>query len=105
MGVLLDGLSTYGKTRGVKQAFRNGDGGGIMDVWPEVMEVRPTVLMVSVAGVAGLLSLGLSLESVDQRVSLIFSFFSLLFGGLFVLRRGEMGEDGLLEWALCVLTK
>lgn len=71
VGVLLDGLNTYRRTRGVKQAFRNGDGGGIMDVWPQVMEVRPTVLMVSVAGVAGGLSAALGVGSWSREVSLV----------------------------------
>ena len=73
VGVLLDGLNTYRRTRGVKQAFRNGDGGGIMDVWPQVMEVRPTVLMVSVAGggVGGGLSGALGVGSWSREVSFV----------------------------------
>ena len=71
VGVLLDGLNTYRRTRGVKQAFRNGDGGGIMDVWPQVMEVRPTVLMISVAGVAGGLSAALGVGSWSREVSFV----------------------------------
>ena len=86
VGVLLDGLNTYRRTRGVKQAFRNGDGGGIMDVWPEVMEVRPTILMVGVAGVAGGLSAGLGVGSWSKEVSLRYAFFLIwMMGGVGVL--------------------
>ncbi|KAF1968470.1 hypothetical protein BU23DRAFT_480106 [Bimuria novae-zelandiae CBS 107.79] len=68
VAVLLDALSTYKKTKEVKKAFKNGDGGGIMNVWPELMKMHPTMLMLAVAATATGLSLVLSVASVSQKV-------------------------------------
>ncbi|KAL5375184.1 hypothetical protein DPSP01_011390 [Paraphaeosphaeria sporulosa] len=71
VAVLLDTLNTHNKTRDIKQAFRNGDGGGIMNVWPELMKMQPTILLLSVAATAAALSLVLSVASVNHRVWLL----------------------------------
>ncbi|KAF2448106.1 hypothetical protein P171DRAFT_428229 [Karstenula rhodostoma CBS 690.94] len=68
VAALLDTLNTHSKTKDVKQAFRNGDGGGIMNVWPELMKMHPTLLLLCVAATAAALSLLLSVASVNQRV-------------------------------------
>lgn len=68
VAVLLDTLNTHNKTKYIKQAFKNGDGGGIMNVWPDLMKMHPTILLLSVAATAAALSLLLSVASINQKV-------------------------------------
>ncbi|KAJ4293994.1 hypothetical protein N0V90_007683 [Kalmusia sp. IMI 367209] len=68
VAVLLDTLNTHKKTKDIKQTFRNGDGGGIMNVWPELMKMHPTILLLSGAATAAALSLLLSIASVNHKV-------------------------------------
>jgi hypothetical protein len=70
VAVLLDTLDTYKKTKDTKQAFKNGDGGGMLNVWPELMKMHPTILLLANAATAAVASLLLSVASINKRVNI-----------------------------------
>jgi hypothetical protein len=68
VAVLLDALDTYKKTKDIKQAFKNGDGGGMLNVWPALMKMHHTLLLLANAAMAAVVSLLLSVASINQKV-------------------------------------